>query len=152
MSAIPRVWSRWAIVVGAVMIQLALGAMYGWSVFTKLLTETASVRRIFNPIGDPVQPPPITPARGPPMWDDGLMHAVPDWDALAQPEPEYVFDQQVQWQPSAGRRRPSPCTPTALDPTTKRRHTPLDHRDEGALATAPPRPGAHALACMLCRR
>lgn len=38
MGANSRVWSRRAIVVGAVMIQLALGAMYGWSVFTKLLT------------------------------------------------------------------------------------------------------------------
>ncbi len=29
-----------------------------------------------------------------PMWD-GRLHSPPDWDALAQPEPEYVFDQQV---------------------------------------------------------
>jgi len=35
----PKVFSRWVIVVGAVMIQLALGAIYAWSVFTKLLTE-----------------------------------------------------------------------------------------------------------------
>ena len=25
------------------------------------------------------------------------VEAVPDSDALAQPQPEYVFDQQVQW-------------------------------------------------------
>jgi len=28
--------------------------------------------------------------------DDGL-DSPPDWDALAQPEPAYVLDQQVQW-------------------------------------------------------
>jgi hypothetical protein len=31
------------------------------------------------------------------MWDDALADAVPDWEALAQPAPEYLFDQQVQW-------------------------------------------------------
>ncbi|MCO6489758.1 MAG: OFA family MFS transporter [Phaeodactylibacter sp.] len=31
--------NRWLVVVGAVLIQLALGAIYSWSVFTKLLTE-----------------------------------------------------------------------------------------------------------------
>jgi len=30
------------------------------------------------------------------MWDDGL-DSPPDWDALAQPEPVYLFDQPVQW-------------------------------------------------------
>ena len=42
-------------------------------------------------------PKPAQPARGPPAWDDPPVAAVPDWDALAQPQPEYVFDQQVQW-------------------------------------------------------
>ena len=61
------------------------------------ITETAPVERILTRIGEPAQPPPIAPARGPPAWDDGLANAVPDWDALAQPEPEYLFDRQVQW-------------------------------------------------------
>jgi MFS family permease len=30
---------RWLVVVGAILIQLALGALYAWSVFTKLLTD-----------------------------------------------------------------------------------------------------------------
>jgi len=58
------------------------------------------VQRILNPIGEPQKPPRIAPARGPPMWEDsdeGLADAVPDGDALAQPEPEYLFDLQVQW-------------------------------------------------------
>jgi OFA family oxalate/formate antiporter-like MFS transporter len=36
----PRL-NRWIIVVGAIMIQLALGAIYAWSVFTARLTDTA---------------------------------------------------------------------------------------------------------------
>jgi hypothetical protein len=52
-------------------------------------TETAPAQRILNHIGEPAQPPP--------MWDDGLADAVPDGDALAQPQPEHAFDQQVQW-------------------------------------------------------
>ena len=58
---------------------------------------SASVRRILNDIGESAEPPRISPARGPPAWDDPLVEAVPDWDALAQPQPEYVFDQQVGW-------------------------------------------------------
>jgi MFS transporter, OFA family, oxalate/formate antiporter len=34
-----RYFNRWFVVVGAVMIQLALGAIYAWSVFTALLTD-----------------------------------------------------------------------------------------------------------------
>jgi hypothetical protein len=45
----------------------------------------------------PVQPPPIAPARGPPAWDDRRADPVPAWDALAQPGPEQLLDQQVQW-------------------------------------------------------
>jgi hypothetical protein len=61
------------------------------------IAEAAPVQRILTHIGEPTQPPPIAPARGPPAWDDALAGAVPDWDALAQPELEYLFDQQVQW-------------------------------------------------------
>lgn len=34
-----KLMNRWIIVVGAILIQLSLGAIYAWSVFTKLLTE-----------------------------------------------------------------------------------------------------------------
>jgi hypothetical protein len=61
------------------------------------IAEAAPVERILTHIGEPAQPPPIAPARGPPAWNDGLADAIPDWHALAQPEPEYFFDQQVQW-------------------------------------------------------
>ncbi len=38
-----RIRNRWIIVVGAIMIQLALGAIYAWSVFTKRLTDADGV-------------------------------------------------------------------------------------------------------------
>jgi hypothetical protein len=33
--------NRWLVVVGAILIQLALGAIYAWSVFTARLTDAA---------------------------------------------------------------------------------------------------------------
>jgi MFS family permease len=35
--------NRWLVVFGAILIQLALGALYAWSVFTKLLTDPNGV-------------------------------------------------------------------------------------------------------------
>lgn len=37
--------NRWLIVAGAILIQLALGAFYSWSVFTKILTDPEGVYR-----------------------------------------------------------------------------------------------------------
>jgi MFS family permease len=34
-----KVTNRWVVVIGAILIQLALGAIYAWSVFTRLLTD-----------------------------------------------------------------------------------------------------------------
>ena len=36
-----RTQNRWLVVVGAILIQLALGAIYAWSVFTARLTDPA---------------------------------------------------------------------------------------------------------------
>jgi hypothetical protein len=55
------------------------------------------VRRVHLALGQPAEPPRVSPARGPPTWDDPPVGAVPDWNALAQPKPEYVFDQRPQW-------------------------------------------------------
>jgi hypothetical protein len=52
------------------------------------VTETAPVRRILKHVGEPAEPPQISPARGPPTWDDPPVDAVPEWDALSQPQPE----------------------------------------------------------------
>jgi hypothetical protein len=47
-------------------------------------------------LGEPTEPPPIGPARGPPGWDDAP-EPVPDCDLLGQPEPDVEFDQRVSW-------------------------------------------------------
>jgi hypothetical protein len=61
------------------------------------LTEAAPGARLLSHLGESARPSPIAPARGSPAWDDALADAVPDWDTLAQPEPEYLLDQQAQW-------------------------------------------------------
>jgi len=38
-----KVMSRWLVVAGAILIQLALGAIYAWSVFTKQLTDPEGI-------------------------------------------------------------------------------------------------------------
>ena len=58
------------------------------------ITEAAPVEPILTHIGEPPKPPPITSARGPPGWDEGI-EALPNWDAMAQSEPKYQFDQSV---------------------------------------------------------
>jgi MFS family permease len=40
-----KVMNRWLVVVGAILIQLALGAIYAWSVFTPKLTDAEGVYR-----------------------------------------------------------------------------------------------------------
>jgi len=67
------------------------------------MTEALDVRTILEHIGEPATPPRIASARGPPEWyADSAEAAIdaeacPPGDSLAQPEPEYEFDQRVSW-------------------------------------------------------
>ena len=38
-----KVMNRWVVVVGAILIQLCLGAIYAWSVFTKKITDPEGI-------------------------------------------------------------------------------------------------------------
>ena len=60
-------------------------------------TEAPSVRTILEHIGEPTRPPIVCAARGPPTGDDVPVEVDPDYDFLAQPEPEIEFDQRIQW-------------------------------------------------------
>ncbi len=60
------------------------------------VTDGVSVRRIVTHIGEPTDPPRITPARGPPAWD-GETEQFPLLDPVAQSEPDFQFDQTVSW-------------------------------------------------------
>ena len=67
------------------------------------IAEGAQIRKILEHIGVDAQAPRISPARGPPLWDDGdaQMHegveVEPDWDLAVQPEPDFDVDQRVNW-------------------------------------------------------
>jgi hypothetical protein len=52
------------------------------------------VSRILTQIGEPTHPPAIALARGPPDWNDQLEPRL-GRDVMAQPAPEYAFDQRV---------------------------------------------------------
>ena len=54
------------------------------------------LEQILLALGEPPRPPPISPARGPPAWDE-TPESEPDCDLLAQPEPELEFDQRITW-------------------------------------------------------
>ena len=60
------------------------------------VTETPSVRRILEHIGEPMEPPRVSPARGPPIWDEEISQDSLG-DPLAQLAPDYEFDQTVSW-------------------------------------------------------
>jgi len=60
------------------------------------ITGACAVREILSHLGEPTSPPPIAPARGPPLWemadaDQG------EFDPPAQPAPDYQFDQRIAW-------------------------------------------------------
>jgi len=63
------------------------------------ITDGAEVRKVLDHIGADSQAPRITPARGPPLWDDcdapvgKGVEAQPEWDASIQITPDYQVDQ-----------------------------------------------------------
>jgi hypothetical protein len=57
-------------------------------------TEAIPARRIPNHVGEPAEPPPITPARRPPAWE--MLDRTVEFDPI-HPEPEYEFEQSVSW-------------------------------------------------------
>jgi len=62
------------------------------------------IRKILDHIGVDSEPPHISPARGPPLWedcsdeqtDDGVQ-TEPAWGVAAQPAPDYEVDQRINW-------------------------------------------------------
>ena len=67
------------------------------------ITEGVQIRRVLDHIGVDSEPPRITPARGPPLWEDcdaqigDGARVEPDWDLAAQPAPDLDVDQRVNW-------------------------------------------------------
>ena len=67
------------------------------------ITEGAEVRQILEYIGVHAHAPRISPARGPPLWDDcdapvgEAVGVQPDWDMAAQAATDYEVDQRTNW-------------------------------------------------------
>ena len=60
------------------------------------ITDACVVREILSHLGEPTSPPPIAPARGPPLWE--MTDAEQgEFDPPAQPAPDYPFDQRIAW-------------------------------------------------------
>jgi hypothetical protein len=71
------------------------------------ITEGTQISKILDHIGVDSEPPHISPARGPPLWDDcdvqtdeGVQIEPVDWDLAAQPAPDFEVDQRINWCPS----------------------------------------------------
>ena len=60
------------------------------------VTDSGSVRHILEYIGERTDPPRISPARGPPCWESEV-ESLPLYDPIAQPEPDFQFDQTQGW-------------------------------------------------------
>ena len=68
------------------------------------ITFSADIQKILEHIGVDPEAPRITPARGPPLWDEyGVQEAgegfdaEPDWDLANQSAPDYPDDQRTDW-------------------------------------------------------
>jgi hypothetical protein len=68
------------------------------------ITHSANFRHLLDRIGVQSEPPHISPARGPPLWDSGGdaqmgdgAQIEPDWDLAEQPAPDFEVDQRISW-------------------------------------------------------
>ena len=61
------------------------------------IQSNESLYKILSHVGLPTEPPPISPARGPPGWDDVIDQTSSFDGSEPQFEPEYDVDQTVNW-------------------------------------------------------
>ena len=66
------------------------------------ITEGTQIRKILEHIGVDSEPPHISPAREPPLWDecdaqadDGAQIEPADWELAAQPAADFEIDQRA---------------------------------------------------------
>ena len=57
----------------------------------------ATIREILAHLGEPIAPPRIAPARGPPLWEKAGAEDDPTSDPPLPPTPAYEFDQRIAW-------------------------------------------------------
>jgi len=88
--------SLWAMLLARIyeLLPLVCPLCGGGMEIISFITDPHTVQAILNHVGEPIKPPPIAPARGPPVWE--MLDEEPVLDT-AQPEPEYDFDQTLNW-------------------------------------------------------
>ena len=60
------------------------------------ITGAVAIRDILSHLGEPTSPPPLLPARSPPLW--AMAGVEPDEiNPYAQASPAYEFDQRIAW-------------------------------------------------------
>ena len=57
------------------------------------ITEPPAIKAILAHLGEPIAPPIVAPARGPPRWNLAI-EPVPDWVDTPPPAPAFDFDQR----------------------------------------------------------
>ena len=84
------------------------------------ITDAPTVRDILAHRGEPIAPPRIAPARGPPLWAAADAERRSDPRSGVPAHPAYAFDQRLTWQPrppplvsarGAGRLAPTAAMP-----------------------------------------
>jgi hypothetical protein len=60
------------------------------------VTDPLAVKTILGHLPEPITPPAVARARGPPLWDP-VTEPVANWDHAPAPVPEFVFDQRLSW-------------------------------------------------------
>ena len=97
---------RWAVLIARIyeVFPLLCPLCGGQMRLIAFITEGTQIRKILDHIGVDSEPPQISPARGPPLWDDcdaqmddGAQIEPADWDLAAQPAPDYEVDQRISW-------------------------------------------------------
>ncbi len=61
------------------------------------VTDSHSIRRILEHLGEPTSPPPLSQPRGPPAWAQPIDQTPPFDPTAGQPEPAFEFDQTISW-------------------------------------------------------
>ena len=103
----PKVHYLWAVLIARIyeVFPLLCPMCGGQMRLIAFITEGMQIRRILDHIGVDSEPPHISPARGPPLWDDcgdaqmddGAQIEPADWDLAAQAAPDFEVDQRVSW-------------------------------------------------------
>jgi hypothetical protein len=99
-------WLRGAVLIARiyVLFPLLCPMCGGQMRIIAFITNSAYIRQILDHIEVDPQPPRISAARGPPLWEDSGdaqigegVEVEPDWDLMGQPAPDYEIDQRINW-------------------------------------------------------